>query len=300
MTGAHFSLGTDTHREHMLHLMFAGLYILPIVLSALWWGLRGGLPTSAVISGIYLVHILTTWAGQPMENANQAATTGVFLFLGIVTGRLVDLQERERRLRLAEEARVQRQAIVQGLASLGNALHHRDESTRDHCDRVAQVAVGIGRRRGLSSESLELLRLAALVHDVGKIGVRDDILLKSEELTTEERAQIERHPVIAAEILRPIQGAEVIAEIVLSHHECPDGSGYPRGLSGEEILMEARILRVADVLDALMEARQYKPAMELESVLTFMGGWAGTKLDRASVEEVQAMGREGLLGPTPP
>ncbi len=294
VTVAHFGLGISTHREHVLHLVFAGLYILPIVISAFWWGLRGGLPTSLGISGIYLIHMLTTWANQPMENANQVATMGMFLILGTVTGRLADLQERERRLRLAEAARVQRQAIIQGLASLGNALHHRDESTREHCERVARVAVAIGRRRGLAPEGLERLRLAALVHDVGKIGVRDDILLKPVELTAEDRAMIERHPVIAAEILRPIQGAEDIAEIVLSHHECPDGSGYPRGLAGEQILVEARILRVADVFDALLGARGYKPAMELQSVLAYMGERAGTKLDPASYRELQLACREGI------
>lgn len=294
VTGIHFSLGTGTHREHVLHLIFAGLYLLPIVLSALWWGFRGGLSASAAISGIYFVHMRTTWAGQPMENVNQVATMGIFLFLGIAAGRLADLQEEERRLRLAGEARAQRQAIIQGLASLGNALRHRDESTREHCERVSHMAVEIGRRRALTPEALEILRLSALVHDVGKIGVRDDILLKPEELTPEERALIERHPVIAAEILRPLQGTGDIAEIVLSHHECPDGSGYPRGLSGEQITIEARILRVADVFDALLEARRYKPAMALESVLAHMDELAGTKLDLESVQALRALCAEGI------
>jgi len=289
VTAGHFSVGTGSHREHLIHILLAGLYLLPIVAAALWWGLRGGLVASLIIGGLYLVHMRTTWANQPMENANQAATIGVFLLIGSVSGTLVDRQERERLERQREDARAQREAIVQGISSLGNALRHRDESTREHCDQVARLAVEIGKCRGLSPERLELLRLAALVHDVGKIGVRDDILLKPDELTPDERKVVERHPQIAAEILRPIRGTEEIAEIVLSHHECPDGSGYPRGLTGERIELEAHILRVADVFVALTEARQYKPPMQGSAVLSWMQEQAGSKLDRESVAVLRSI-----------
>ncbi len=132
------------------------------------------------------------------------------------------------------------------------------------------------------------------MHDIGKIGVRDDVLFKPDDLTPEERAKVERHPALAAEILRPIHGAEPIAEIVLSHHECPDGSGYPRGLRGEEIPIEARILRAADVFSALTDARPYKASMDDERAIEWMQAAGGTKLDPASVAALRGAVRGSM------
>jgi HD-GYP domain-containing protein (c-di-GMP phosphodiesterase class II) len=142
-----------------------------------------------------------------------------------------------------------------------------------------------------------VLRLAALVHDVGKIGVRDDVLFKPAELTSDERAPVERHPSIAAEILRPIRGAEDVAEIVLCHHECPDGSGYPRGLTADRIPEEAKALRVADVFAALVEARPYKVAIGASEATSRMRLLTG-KLDArwmSALERVISAG-DGQIG----
>ena len=235
------------------------------------------------VAAVYLDHVLVSWPNQPMENVNQLAMIGVYLLVGAVAGRLV---ERERR--------AQREVVLQGIASLSNALGFRDEYTREHCEHVSRLAVEIGKRRGLSGEKLEALRLAALMHDVGKIGVRDDILLKPDHLTPEERARIERHPALAAEILRPIHGAGTIADIVLAHHECPDGSGYPRGLSGNQIPIEARILRVADVFSALTDARAYKPPMRGEDALQHMLSMGADKLDLESVGALRSLLDESM------
>ena len=230
-----------------------------------------------------------------MENANQYATIGVFLLVGMVSGALVETQRTERRRRLQSERDAQREAVVQAIAGLSNALGFRDDYTEEHCQSVARLAGAIGRRRGLSVEGLERLRLAALIHDVGKIGVPDDILLKPERLSAEERTTIERHPVIAAEILRPIHGAEEIAEIILCHHECPDGTGYPRGLTAAQIPLEAHILRVADVFSALTDLRPYKPDRDTGSVLAWMRERQGTQLDRESVRALAKVLAEGDL-----
>lgn len=269
----HFAIGTGTHPAHVVHVILGGHYLLPIIAGALWFGLGGGVAVSLAVSHVYLAHVLLSWSNRPMENVNQYTTIGVYLLVGAVSGFLV---ERERR--------AQREVIIEGIASLSNALGYRDEYTREHSERVARLAVRIGRRRGLSDQRLEVLRLASLMHDVGKIGIPDDILLKPKELTPEERARIERHPVLAAEILRPILGAREIAEIVLSHHECPDGSGYPRGLVGDLIPLEARILRVADVFTALKDSRVYKPTMATAEVMKRLDDLAGAKLDTKSVE----------------
>lgn len=245
LTVAHFLVAHGTHGLHEIHIVMGGMYLLPIIAGAFWFGLRGGLATTAAVSLAYYAHIRLSWPNQPMENANQFAMIVVYWLVGIVTGVLVNVEERERERRLKAE----RDAIIEGISGLSNALRARDEYTRKHSEHVSRLAVQIGERLGLSKERLDLIRLAGLVHDVGKIGIRDDVLLKPHNLSPEELAAIKQHPTIAAEILRPLRGATEIAEIVLAHHECPDGSGYPRGFRAEKIPVEARVIRVADVFN---------------------------------------------------
>lgn len=280
---AHFVLGRTTHPRHVIHIVLGGMYLLPIVAAAFWFGLHGAVIVVSGITLLYYAHIRISWPDQPMENANQFAMIAVYWFVAIVAGVLVSLREREHAARLEAERQAERETVIEGLAGLANALRARDEYTREHSEHVARLAEEIGKRLGLSPGRLELLRLAGLVHDIGKIGVRDDILLKPHELTAEERAAIERHPIVAAEILRPIRGAKEIAEIVLAHHECPDGSGYPYGRKVEEIPLEAHILRVADVFASLVEHRPYKPAMDQAEVMAILNRMAGSKLHLESV-----------------
>ncbi|MEW5976329.1 MAG: HD domain-containing phosphohydrolase [Acidobacteriota bacterium] len=288
LSAAHFAVGRLTHRQHVVHVILRETYLVPIIASAVWLGLRGSVATSAVISLLYYLHIRLSWPDQPMENANQLAVIGVYLVLGTVAGILVNLQERERSRRREAERRKQREGIIQGIAGLCNALGFRDEHTREHSESVARLAVEIGKRRGLRSDRLDLLRLAGLLHDIGKIGVRDDVLFKPDELTMDERVAMERHPVVAAEILKPIRGTEEIAEIVLAHHECPDGSGYPLGLTSEQIPVEAHILRVADVFSSLMEKRPYKSAMDPDEAMAVIDEMTGSQLDPESVQALQS------------
>jgi len=199
---------------------------------------------------------------------------------------------------IAEEQSA-RGAVVEGVSGLLGALRARDQYTEEHSEHVARWAVEIGTRRGLPPDRLEVLRLAALMHDLGKIGVRDDVLLKPEELTEEERIRIQQHPQIAADILRPIRGASHIADIVLAHHECPDGSGYPRGLQDRHIPLEAHILHVADVFCSLTESRTYKRAWSAADALAMMKAEAGSKFDRESVrllDEANTMRPTGIRG----
>ncbi|MCA9428311.1 MAG: HD domain-containing protein [Candidatus Omnitrophica bacterium] len=283
VTGAHFLLGTETHEMHIIHVFLRSLYLLVIIASAVWYGLKGGLISSFAISLLFGLHILISWADRPMENVNQASMIVVYLIVGSVSGLLVRLQNREREARLETERRAQREALIQGFGSLSDALKARDEYTRQHSENVARLAVEIGERRGLDETQLDDLRLAALVHDIGKIGVRDDILFKEDKLSPEEMEAMHRHPTVAAEILQPIKGASRIAEIVLAHHECPDGSGYPQGLRANEIPEEAKILSVADVYRALTEDRPYKEGMISEKALEIVHSMAGKKLDPEAV-----------------
>jgi putative nucleotidyltransferase with HDIG domain len=285
----HSVIGVSTHPTHVFHLILRFLYLFPIVGAALWYGLPGGLLTASAVSLVFVAHILTAWPGQTMENANQFAMIGIYFLFGVVSGVFVRARDRERALRLAGHLRAERAALIEGIAGLITALGFRDDDTRKHCERVSGLAVEIGRRRGLAGERLEALRLAALVHDLGKIGIPDDVLLKPETLTEAERARIERHPEIAAEILRRIHGAREIAEIVLCHHECPDGSGYPRGLTRDRIPPESGILRVADVYSALTESRNYKPRLGYREALETMKEWGETKLDTQSVTALESL-----------
>jgi putative nucleotidyltransferase with HDIG domain len=288
LTGAHFLVARGTHGLHEIHIVLGGMYLIPIIAGALWFGLRGSLATTAVISLAYYAHIRMSWPNRPMENANQFAMIVVYWIVGTVAGVLVNLETQERERRLKAE----REIIIEGIAGLSNALRFRDEYTRRHSEHVSRLAVQIGRRFGLSPDRLDIVRLAGLVHDVGKIGIRDDVLLKPHDLSEEELATIKQHPVIAAEILRPIRGAKEIADIVLAHHECPDGSGYPRGCKGEEIPLEARIIRVADVFSSLIEERPYKPSIDVTRAMEMIKELAGTKLDVDGVRVLQQLVEE--------
>lgn len=289
LAALHARVAVGTHPEHVVHVILGGLYLLPIIAGALWFGLVGGLWTAVAVSAAYLVHIRTAWRGQQMENVNQFAMIGVYVLVGVVSGALVRARNREQALRLASQRRAERSALIEGISGLVAALGFRDEYTREHSERVSELAVAIGRRRGLSGERLEALRLAALMHDLGKIGVRDDILLKPESLTAAERSRVEKHPEIAAQILSRIHGAHEIARIVLSHHEHPDGSGYPRGLTGVQIPVEAGILRVADVYSALTDQRSYKPALSSHEAIHRMTNWGEGQLDAESLRALRSV-----------
>ena len=289
LTTAHFLVGGGTHGLHEIHIVLGGMYVVPIIAAALWFGLRGSLAVTALISLAYFAHIRLSWPNQPMENANQYAMMVVYWVIGSVTGILVDLEHKERERRLKAE----REVIIESIAGLSNALRFRDEYTRRHSEHVSRLAVVIGKRLGLPAERLDTVRLAGLVHDIGKIGIRDDVLLKPHELSEEELTTIRRHPIIAAEILRPIYGAAEIASIVLAHHECPDGSGYPRGLKGDQIPVEAAIIRVADVFASLVEERPYKLAGGLAEAMGVLDQLAGTKVDLSSVQTLRQLIDEG-------
>jgi response regulator RpfG family c-di-GMP phosphodiesterase len=176
------------------------------------------------------------------------------------------------RLLLEEKERLQMEhrLTLGAIASLVQALEARDSLTRGHSERVALIAVGIGEELGFKPAELERLLLIGRLHDLGKIGVRDDVLLKKDRLNTREYEHVKDHSNVVADILRPIESLRDILEVTTSHHERWDGKGYPDGLAGEAIPLRARIISVADVYEAVTSERPYRdsmpPAVALEII----------------------------------
>ena len=191
-----------------------------------------------------------------------------------------------------------RRAYIASLNRLAVAAEYRDDDTGQHVQRVGRYAGLLATALGLPDEQVELVQLAAPLHDVGKIGIPDAILLKPGKLSSDEFRVIITHTLIGAKILSGsdspiIQFAEQIA---LTHHECWDGSGYPHGIKGEAIPLAGRIVSVADVFDALTHVRSYKKAWSPEESAAEIVRLSGSKFDPRIVVQFQRLYREGLFG----
>lgn len=158
--------------------------------------------------------------------------------------------------------------VLNGTVEAIAALYEkRDPYTAGHQRRVAQLAYAIAREMGLPEEQVDGIRITGVVHDIGKIAVPGDILSKPGRLSTEELSIVKTHPQVAYDVLRNLEFPWPVAETILQHHERLDGSGYPNGISGEDIILEARILCVADVVESMVSHRPYRPALGVERAL---------------------------------
>jgi response regulator RpfG family c-di-GMP phosphodiesterase len=212
----------------------------------------------------------------------------------------------EERLRLAVEERTQElQAAIGGLLAsreatirhLSKAVEMRDPTTHAHIDRIGEISALLARAVGWAETDVELLRIAAPMHDVGKIGIPDRILLKPGPLTLHERAEMERHTLIGHEILSGSDSSllNLAATVALTHHERFDGRGYPRRLRGVQIPEAGRIVAVADVFDALVNDRVYRPALPLREAVRMMRHGRGTQFDAGVLEALFDHLEEALL-----
>lgn len=156
------------------------------------------------------------------------------------------------------------------LFTLALSVEAKDPYTNNHCDRLARYSVALGKRLGLAPELLKALHRGGILHDLGKIGVPDSILLKRGPLTEVERSVIQQHPVIGETICAPLRSLRLVLPIIRHHHERWDGSGYPDGLAGEAIPLTARILQSVDTYDALTTERPYRPAYRPEEACAIM------------------------------
>jgi response regulator RpfG family c-di-GMP phosphodiesterase len=184
---------------------------------------------------------------------------------------------------------------IQVLNAIVGTLEARDAYTAGHTDRVAAISVRLGRFVGLSSDELEHVRIGALVHDIGKIGIRDQVLLKPGRLDRGEFELIKSHTTIGSDLLQGIEQFQCALPMIRHHHEKLDGSGYPDGLMGDEIPVGVRVVSVADVMDAITSTRPYRRASAVEESFEIMSTMVGHHLDGDLVSALHELHRQDRL-----
>jgi putative nucleotidyltransferase with HDIG domain len=200
--------------------------------------------------------------------------------------RNLEVKVRDRTKQLAAKHQELRTAYVQTVGALAEAVDAKDTYTRGHSERVGVYASKIAREMNFPKEFIERVYIAGLLHDVGKIGVPDRVILKPDSLNDEEYALIKEHPQIGAKILEPVSFLSEIVPCVRHHHEWFDGCerGYPDGLAGDSIPLASRIILVADTVEAMTSDRPYRKAMSLDCVVSELTKYAGSQFDPACVE----------------
>lgn len=228
-----------------------------------------------------------------LPGAFRQEAVAIFERLGSLTARGIWALEQKRQLD-AERERLA-EALAGAVFGMVAAMEARDPYTASHENRVADIALAIGGEMGFSESRLHGLKLAAMVHDVGKIGIPSEILNKPGRLSPAEYALVKEHPEIGYTILKDIPFTWPVASMVRQHHEKLDGTGYPLGLKDAEILPESKVLAVADIVEAMGSDRPYRASMGIDAALAEIEGMAGTKLDAEAVRICCALFRERRL-----
>lgn len=249
----------------------------PFQTSAVMFAVRNGLEARAMLSANRRLCAILKEQNSGLQKQNALLTKRV--------------EESTRNLtRLYENLR---STYLRTIMALAQAIEARDPYTRKHSENVSRYAVAIAKEMGYTVKELETLQEAAELHDIGKIGISDLILLKASSLTKEEWLAIRKHPQTGAQILEPLTFLGEVIELVRQHHEHYDGSGYPVGLKGPEILLGARILHVADAYDAMTAARSYRMIpLPREQAFAELVKNAGTQFDPQVVEVMLKISNE--------
>jgi len=213
---------------------------------------------------------------QSLKESNQALEKQNILLTRRIEDAAINLS------RLYEDLRF---TYMRTIKVLAQAIDARDHYTHSHSENVARFAIAIANYMKLPTKDIELLRQACELHDLGKIGIEDSILLKSSALTALEWEQIHRHPAIGAQILEPLTFLNGVVDLIRQHHEHYDGSGYPEGRKGNDILLGACIIHVADAYEAMRSARSYRkiPLVKEEAILEIKRN-SGTQFDPKIVD----------------
>ena len=226
-----------------------------------------------MVAALVGVPLLTVWVGQKQSLARSAA-------------HVAEVEGANDRLR---------QLMLQTVESLARTIEARDPHTGGHTERVGAFALAVARRLSFSEEDLRALAAGAVIHDVGKIGIPDAILLKEGPLDEAEWAWMRRHPEIGAYILGELDIPDLAKHVARHHHERYDGGGYPDGLAGEQIPLAARVLTVADALDAMVSDRPYRKALPIDVALEELRAKAGSQFCPAVVAALLAAHEAGEL-----
>ena len=270
------SLGLSTHRTTRNALQILSIVAIGAValgaLASLWLARALAKPIDQLSQQLRQI-------AQAHDFSSKVARTGSSQELDAFTDTFNQMVESLQ----AAEARTEL-AYVGAIKALAAALDARDTYTAGHSERVSTLSVLIGRQLGLEQRQLDILRLGALLHDIGKIGVADRVLQKNGPLTQDEFELIKMHPTLGAHILRQVPFLSDHIPIVELHHERPDGRGYPKGLLGHATPILARIVHVADAFDAMTTARAYRPAQTTSHAISELWRYAGSQFDTEAVE----------------
>ncbi|MBL4699464.1 MAG: HD domain-containing protein [Phycisphaerales bacterium] len=284
ITVLHFSITTQSHGLHWIHIVLAGAYLVPVLVAAVAYERMGGLVAATGVSGLYLLHLLWSWQDSQMANLDQFAWLAIYPLVGFVTGHLVRVSNEQTRQRDEFVEQSRHTELINGITGLLTAVGVRDTATIEHSHRVAALAKKVGEELGFDKQTLSNLFLASLVHDIGKVGIPDAILFHHGRLDDEQMAAMRDHVELAVTMLLEIPGTDDIARLVAQHHESPDGSGYPHGISGDQIDPAAAALRVADIFTAITEDRVYHDAMSTDEAIEAMRKLDGDQLDTMAFE----------------
>lgn len=277
---ARLTYATGGTQYPYLHLLY-----LPIGIAALRLGAWGGVAAAAAAG-------LAVGPFMPLDSvAGVAQTTPGWLFrtaLFMLNGWVLGLAAQALTHRLRHAVRLRKrigEVHARSLKLFARLVAERDEPTAGHCERVARNALTIGKQLGVGTAELPGLYWAGMLHDLGKIGVPELILHKPGRLSSEEFTIMKRHARLGYEVLMTVTHSfEAMAEGVYSHHERMDGTGYPRGLKGEDIPLFGRIVAVADVFEAVTSERPYRHPMPIEEAVELVLGGSGTQFDARVVE----------------
>jgi putative nucleotidyltransferase with HDIG domain len=242
--------------------------------------------TGSFISAPILLSVPITYQQKTFGviNVNDKRTGGVFTDddLNFVSNLASQAAVAIMNVQIMEDLR---NTHFEAITALAEALEAKDSVTRNHSDRMLRFAIQIAGRLGLNEDRKEGLRYLAVLHDIGKIGIPEHILLKPGKLTDEEYSVMKQHPVIGAQLVQKVSFLSEIAPLIHAHHEQYDGNGYPQGLSGSDIPIESRIVSVLDAFDAMTSDRPYRQSIGLDRAIQELKDFAGSQFDPCVVEE---------------
>ena len=236
---------------------------------------------------------------QLYKGIGFVAFSGILIYVLLLSGNRLELGRKGRDGKPAASGETRSPVDLADYEALivrwSQAAELRNHDAKNHCQRVSDMTIQLARSFGLPEEQIAPIRWGAILHDIGKLGLPDSILLKDGPLTDEERRAMQQHPVIASQLLAGLPLLERAVEIPYCHHERWDGRGYPRGLKGNEIPLPARIFAVVEVWEALTNDRPYRKALPWRAAITYIRSQSGAQFDPQVVENFLQLSQIGRL-----